>query len=255
MIRDLFKGFVLQVQFLTRIPIPLRIDFNSRSFALGTVFAPLIGLCIGAFSAGAYILTGLLGIQTLAVLAALVAEIAVTGGLHLDGLADTFDGFFSNRDRENILTIMKDSRLGTNGAIALILLILVKYVLLVSLNEKYLIGCILIMPVLSRMTIPWSAGISPYAGKDNTSVASVIIANTGALGIAAATILSLTISIIILKMAAVPLAIVIILFTLLANLYAKRKIGGITGDIFGAIIEISEVVFLIGILALDRLWR
>ena len=243
------------MQFLTRIPIPIHVDFNNRSFSIGAVFAPLIGLCIGAFSAGAYILAGLLGIQTLAVLVALIAEIAVTGGLHLDGLADTCDGFFSNRDRENILTIMKDSRLGTNGAIALILLIFVKYVLLVSLNEKYFIGCILTMPVLSRMTIAWSAGISSYAGKDKTSAAFVIIENTGALGIAAATILSLIISIFILKLEAVPLAVIIILFTLLANMYAKRKIGGITGDIFGAVIETSEVVFLIGILALERLWR
>jgi adenosylcobinamide-GDP ribazoletransferase len=253
MIKDLLKGFLLQMLFLTRVPLPVHIKFNDRAFARGVIFAPLIGLCIGGISAGAYILVGLLDNRTLAVLAALMAEIASSGGLHLDGLADTCDGFFSNRDRDGILRIMKDSRLGTNGAIALIILILLKFVMLVSIPANQLIACLLVMPVLSRLTIAWIAGISAYAGKDKKGVAYGLVKNAGAGEIAGATAVSLLIGVLAIGFAAVPLSAAMVLFAFLIMIYARKKIGGITGDVIGALVESSEIVFLFGILILARL--
>jgi adenosylcobinamide-GDP ribazoletransferase len=253
MIEDLLKGFLLQMQFLTRAPLPVHIEFNDRAFARGVVFAPLIGLCIGGISAGAYILVGLLENRTLAVLAGLVAEIAASGGLHLDGLADTCDGLFSNRDRDGMLAIMKDSRLGTNGAIALIILVLLKYVMLLSIPDAQFIACLLVMPALSRMAIAWIAGISAYAGKDKRSVACGLIKNTGAGEIAGATAASLIIGALIINSAVAPLAAAIILFSFLVMIYTRKKIGGITGDIIGAVVESSEIVFLFGILVLAKI--
>ncbi len=148
---------------------------------------------------------------------------------------------------------MKDSRLGTNGAIALIILILSKFIILLSIQGKYLISCILIMPVLSRMTIAWSAGTSAYARKNKKSIAAGLIEHTGVMEIVAATVFSLIISVLFLKLLAVPLTIIMIIFTLLVNLYAKKRIGGITGDIIGAVIEISEAVFLLALLVLSAI--
>ena len=251
--KHFFIGFVLQLQFLTRIPVPVFVKFNDRAFARGVIFAPVIGLFIGAAAVGAYLLTGLLGRPLLAVLAALVMEIAVTGGLHLDGLADTFDGLFSNRDRAGILAIMKDSRLGTSGAVGLVILILSKYIMLISVPEQHIMSCILVMPVLSRMTIAWSAGTCVHARKNVKSVSAGLIERTGIFEIVASTVVSLAVGLLFLKLLVVPLVMIVIVFTFLMNLYAKKKIGGITGDIIGAVIELAEVVFLCSVLILYRI--
>ncbi len=253
MLKDLLRGFLLQMQFLTRVPVPVQVEFKDRIFARGVIFAPLAGLCIGAISVGAYLLVGLSGEQMLAVLAALVAEIAASGGLHLDGLADTFDGLFSNRDRDRILAIMKDSRLGTNGAIALIIIILLKYIMLLSLAQAHIVSILLAMPVLSRMTIAWLAAISTYAGKDKTGVACRLIKNTGLREIAGATLVSMIICILTIGLMAAPLMALVLLFMFFVIFYTKRKIGGITGDIIGAVIESAEILFLAGVLILNKI--
>lgn len=253
-LKEFVNGFILQLQFLTRLPVPLKIKFEERAFARGIIFAPVIGFIIGVAIAGVYLLAGLLDARSLAVLLALVAEIALTGGLHLDGFADMCDGLFSYRDRERMLAIMKDSRIGTNGALGLILLILAKFILLMSLPERHLVACLMIMPVLGRMTIAWSVGISPYARKDEPGLAGSLIQHTGIIEIAASTVISLGIAIMFLKIAALPLAMIVIAASLMVNLFAVKKIGGITGDVLGGVIEISEVLFIAAVLVLGRVY-
>ena len=133
MLKTYLNGFLLNLRFLTRIPVPVKVEYDDRAFAAGSAFAPIIGLLIGLIMVGVYLVCAPLDKRALAVFLAMAAGIAVTGGLHLDGLADTFDGLFSYRDKERVLAIMKDSRLGTSGAIALFLVLMLKYLLLVSL--------------------------------------------------------------------------------------------------------------------------
>lgn len=251
---DYFKGIVLQIQFLTRIPIPVNVDYSERAFAAGAVFAPVIGLFIGLIAAGVYLLFALLDARPLAILAGLVSEIAITGGIHLDGLADTFDGLFSYRTKEKVLAIMKDSRLGTGGAIGLFIVLALKYALLFSLPDNYLVACLVVMPALSRMTISWCAGLSTYARTGEKSMAAGLIEYTGALEVGIATLFGFLIGFLFLKMTAVPLLMIVVACTLLMNLYARFRIGGITGDIIGAVIELSELVFLFSVLMLDRMY-
>lgn len=254
MLKEYLTGFVLHVRFLTRIPVPGHVDHNDKAFARGVVFAPVIGLIIGLTASGVYILFGLTDKRAVALFFALISEVVLTGGLHLDGLADTFDGLFSYRDRDRILAIMKDSRLGTNGAIALIVVIILKYVLLVALSDAVIISCIIAMPVLSRMTIAWSAGLMPYARKNETGMAGGLIAHTGTIEIIISTVIALSIAAFFLKLAAIPLALGVIAFTLLANLYSLKRIGGITGDVIGAVIELSEIIFLLAVLVLEKVY-
>jgi adenosylcobinamide-GDP ribazoletransferase len=254
MIKDYINGFILNLQFLTRIPVPVKVEYNDRAFAAGSVFAPMIGLLIGLITAGIYLLSGMMDKRPLAVLLAMAAEIAVTGGLHLDGLADTFDGLFSYRERERVLAIMKDSRLGTSGAIGLFLVLILKYIMLVSLPDTYIAVCLAAMPVLSRMSISWSAGLSPYARKGEKSMSAGLVERTGPVEIIISTTLTFIICVLLLKLAAVPLVMIIIAFTLVMVLYVKSRIGGITGDVIGAVIELSEVVFLLSVLVLDKLY-
>lgn len=253
-LKDYLRGIVLQIRFLTRLPVPADVRYDERAFAAGAVFSPVIGLLVGLFMTGAYLLFALLDARTLAVLAAMVSGIAVTGGIHLDGLADTFDGFFSYREKERVLAIMKDPRLGTGGAIGLVLVLMLKYALLFSLDEAILLPCLAVMPVLSRMTITWSAGLSEYARPGEKGPAAGLMAHTGALEIGIATVLAFLITLLFLRLAAVPLTLAVIAFALVMNLYARRRIGGITGDVIGAIIELSELAFLLSALVLDRVY-
>ncbi|MBP7736113.1 MAG: adenosylcobinamide-GDP ribazoletransferase [Spirochaetes bacterium] len=254
MIKDYVNGFVLNLQFLTRIPVPVKIEYSDRAFAAGSVFAPAIGLLIGLVSVCVYLLFGFMDKRPLALLLAMAAEITVTGGLHLDGLADTFDGIFSYRDRSRVLEIMKDSRLGTGGAIGLVLALMLKYVMLASLPDRYIVPCLAAMPVLSRMTIAWSAGLSPYARKDDKTMAAGLVRNTGLIEIIISTTLAVVIGVLLLKLAIVPLALIVIAFTLILVLYMKFRIGGVTGDVIGAVIELSELMFLFSVIILDKLY-
>ncbi len=254
MIKDYINGFILNLQFLTRIPVPVKVDYSNRAFTAGSVFAPVIGLLIGLISVGTYLLVSMMDLRPLAVLLALTAEITITGGLHLDGLADTFDGIFSYRDKERALAIMKDSRLGTSGAIGLILVLMMKYIMLMSLPDKYLVVCLAVMPVLSRMTVSWSAGLSPYARKGEKGLAAGLVERTGPIEIVISTTLAIIISVLLLRLAAVPLVMIVIAFTLGMIIYVKARLGGITGDVIGAVIELSEVMFLLSVLLLDKLY-
>ena len=115
--------FLMQIQFLTRIPIPVKIKFDEKVFARSMMLSPLAGFIIGIILGFTYYFAHLTEKPLFAAVMVVAAWIVLTGGLHLDGLADTSDGIFSNRPKEKILEIMKDSRIGTNGTIALILII------------------------------------------------------------------------------------------------------------------------------------
>jgi len=138
----MMKGFILSLQFLTRIPLKAGIEMNSDNIARSTFFFPFTGMLIGAVSAAAYYLGHFAG-RDAAALCGVVALIFITGGLHIDGLSDTCDGFFSSRERERVLEIMKDSCSGTFGVIAIVLDVLAKYVLLSNLQAGAVVCLIL----------------------------------------------------------------------------------------------------------------
>ena len=145
------KSFIMMIQFLTRIPINVNLDISEDDFLQGIVFFPLVGLIIGMFTVVFHYFGYRLGGTFLAAVMAVGAEAFITGGLHLDGLGDTFDGIYSNRSRERILEIMKDSRLGTNGALAIILVLLLKVALIHSIAPSRIYGVLLLMPVFSKL--------------------------------------------------------------------------------------------------------
>ena len=232
----------MQIQFLTRIPLPVNIKFDEKKFAKSMILSPVTGLLIGLILGGVYYLAQMTGKQFFAVVMVVIAEVFITGGLHLDGLADTFDGIFSNRPKNKILAIMKDSRIGTNGTIALILVILCKTALLFSINNVCIVFYLFALPAVSRMNIVWTAGTSDGAGKDG--MGKSVVKYTGVKEIITATLIACVISAVFLKWAAFAVVPIAIVFALLFCAYVKRKIGGITGDIIGTVIELTEIVVL-----------
>ena len=130
---------------MTRIPIKADIGFDEE-FHKSIVYFPLVGFVIGLIS----FLIGILALKIfdpfVTSILIVAGEVILTGGLHIDGLGDTFDAIYSNRDKERMLEIMKDSRLGTNSLLAILFLVLIKIGLLNSLISANLMCLIIFMP-------------------------------------------------------------------------------------------------------------
>jgi adenosylcobinamide-GDP ribazoletransferase len=221
------------------IPVPL--CFSDRELGRSILFFPLAGLLIGIF----VFLTDLLIKGSLFPLwlssTIDVAMLAfISGALHLDGLADSADGLLSSRPPEQMLNIMKDSRIGTMGVLALLFVILLKIGALSSMDNSLRAGMIILAPLAGRcMILCWMSFFNyarqgrgmphiflPYLKKWQGAVAAILPLPAGLLLSGSAGLLAAGIS---------------ILCVSLAGVYMNRKIGGYTGDTLGALSELSEL--------------
>ena len=265
------KGFLLLLSFMTRIPMP-KIDYDEEKLGKSMKYFPLVGVVIGfillffsiLFS---YILKNLSfsAFLPIIILVVILTDLISTGALHLDGLADTFDGIFSYRSKHKMLEIMKDSRLGSNGALALILYFLIKFVLLYSLlmeDQGETVFAVLTYPVVARLCSVISCASAPYAR--GSGMGKTFVDNTKTSGVVIATLITVVYSGVVLfymmgsqfnyflpldlfmKSFGVNLLIIAILglFAFSFSKLIERKIGGITGDTLGALLEISSLVYL-----------
>lgn len=240
----MIKRLVLMLQFLTKLPLPFEIKADNEDFQKGIVYFPLVGLVIGILMVGLYEIGNMLYPYYIAVFLVLGFQVFITGGLHLDGLADSFDGLYSYRNKEEMLEIMKDSRVGTNGVLILIVLLFLKGGLLLALADEGAIWVFVLMPVYGRMMGVILAHIGVYARAKG--MGGFFIGHTTKLQVLIALIVTILASLIYVKVLFVlP---VMILLTFIWNYHVKSKIDGITGDVLGAWIEMSEVIFLMGVL-------
>lgn len=236
----MIDGLILGFQFLTRIPIKKQIEFNKENIRDSLFFFPFIGMVIGAIAGLVFYLTYILN-QEVSSFLTVITLIVLTGGLHIDGLSDMLDGFLSNRDAEKTLDIMKDSRVGSFGVLGIVLLILGKYIIIKNLGMDMWI-IVMLSIGNSRMVAGWIISTKKTARKGglgelfHNSNPKRNILYSGIIYVLI--LLFLDISYII------PLIITYI-FAELISLWSYRKIGGLTGDVYGAIMEISEVVSLI----------
>ena len=137
---------------MTRIPIKADVGFDEE-FHKSIVYFPLVGLIIGAISFIIGSLSSIIFDTFLTSILIVACEVILTGGLHIDGLGDTFDAIYSNRDKERMLEIMKDSRLGTNSLLAILFLVLIKVGLLNSIINSNLMCLVIFMPMISRLGV------------------------------------------------------------------------------------------------------
>ncbi|CQD32770.1 adenosylcobinamide-GDP ribazoletransferase [Yersinia mollaretii] len=243
--------FLATLQFMTRIPVPerwtqgLAMDHYER----GIVGFPLIGLIVGVMGGAVFTLLAPWCGVPLAALGYVLALALITGAFHLDGLADTCDGVFSARKREQMLEIMRDSRLGTNGGLALIFIVLAK-VLVVSelaLRDLSMFALLTAASVVGRTVIVLLMYRQRYAregnGLGNIYIGKVTGRQT-VITLAGGAILTL-----LLGQGAAVLALVItmVVVWLLAT-YLRHRLGGQTGDTLGAAAEVGELVFLLALL-------
>ncbi|MCC3864289.1 adenosylcobinamide-GDP ribazoletransferase [Terrisporobacter petrolearius] len=246
------KRFIGLLQFMTRIPIKADIGFDEE-FHKSIVYFPLVGFVIGLISFS----IGSLSIQIfdpfITSIIIVAGEVILTGGLHIDGLGDTFDAIYSNRDKERMLEIMKDSRLGTNSLLAILFLVLIKIGLLNSAINSNLMCLVIFMPMISRLGVivmlyktvtPRKVGMgNVFIGKATKGMFITAILYTVAILVVITKFLFLSTTLNIIKLL---LSIVIVmLFDYLFKNHIYKKIDGVTGDILGCTIELGELIFLL----------
>ena len=235
----MLKSFIVILQFLTRLPVNISIEFDRKLIAKGTFFFPFVGMIIGAIAAFVYYLLSFIHLD-IAALGAVFTMVAVTGGLHMDGLSDTADGFLSSRPRERILEIMKDSRVGTFGVIAIVFDILFKYVILKNLGLPEGIFAIILSCGIGRLAeaMLFSFGKSARPG----GMGDLFINKETRIYFIVSAVLFIIIGFWMAQAAFLMALGVVVIFTFMLRQYSYRMIGGLTGDVYGAGCEIGEII-------------
>jgi adenosylcobinamide-GDP ribazoletransferase len=240
------QDVLVAFQFLTRLPLS-SVAFNPDALSRSTKFFPVVGLVVGLGASLLFrVLTPHLSRAITAVLI-LVYLVVVTGGLHEDGLADAADGFGGGWKREQILTIMRDSRIGSFGAIALVLSLLARCLLLSALPANRFIAFVVSAQVLCRWTtLPLSHFLRP--ARENDGQGARIADKVSRASLAVGTLLTLVIIVYALRTAFWMPLLVSSTVTCLSGLYYSRRIGGVTGDCFGTTNQLTEIaVYLCGV--------
>lgn len=240
--KNIFEQLIILTKFMTRIPIPIKVDYDPKKLGKSIKFFPFVGLIIGfILYYTSIILVKFSKNNLINALIVIVIELMVVGIIHIDGLCDTFDGLFSYREKEKMLEIMKDSRIGTNGAIILVLYFIAKILFIseiFSINLKYLI----IYPVLARLATPVNAAFSDYARKNGMS--NFIISQNSAFEGIFSIILAAALSFLIFSFKGFELFLGAFLFIIFFMQFVKKKISGVTGDTMGAALELTAIFVL-----------
>lgn len=269
------KSFFLVLGFFTHLPVP-KTEFTEARYRKALKLIPLVGLAVGAILTGVSLLC--YAVQAPAFIRGAILTcvyIFITGGLHFDGLADTCDGIFSGKTREKALEIMKDSRIGVFGALGIFLAGLLYFAFMTEAP----LAALLIFPLCGRACCLVSAALAPYARRDGMGKATRLESGP-------ATIWAAYISIIASSLLPIPLAMLVallegwitipaeafkegvfafapicpliasgaaILVSVIMTMRFRKKLGGVTGDTFGAVIEVSSLVFLFAFIILNRI--
>ncbi len=232
------KSLLLMIVFFTRIPIKYKYEYREEDLRKGIDYFPLIGVLIGIIIWLPTLMKDFLD-KPIIILISWLLYIWVTGGLHIDGLADTFDGIFSNRDKDRMLEIMKDSRIGTFGVLGIIFVILSNLAISSYLDYRVLI----LVPIVGRTAALVSASISSYA-RSNSGMGTTFIDNCKLNEALIGIIFTFIVSTIIFTYKVAIVTVVTFFFILMITKYIKDKIGGMTGDTIGFVIEISQTIFI-----------
>lgn len=274
--------FFIALQFLTRLKIVNQTEWSVEDFGKSVVAFPYVGLIIGLILALLYgILSPFIPLVPL-MLILVIAEFLFTGGLHADGLMDTSDGLFSGRERERKLEIMKDSRIGSFGVVAFVFVTLLKWQLLTVIpTAEFIPMALIMMPLMSRWSLVLSIRSYPYAREQGMGAAfanlapkHVITYNTIStffmpivillIGVILYTLLYGVYSIFsiadvgyvvglgvlvyatlgIFQINIVSMIITYIINRIL-NHYIVKQLGGTTGDTYGFVVEVTEVLLLL----------
>lgn len=244
---DVLLALVIAFSFFTTIPMPM-IDWTERRMKFVPLWLPLVGLIVGAAGWGLFLLLAPLNISVMLKAAAMaLVYLGLTGGVHMDGLMDTADAYFSRRDIPRKLEIMKDSRVGAFAVMAFASILLIKFSLFTEAFTKTGFNpvVLLLIPVLSRSFQSSMIYLFPYAkgeglaamyGKNPDKRFLIAFALAAVVSSAALVMLAGA------KYLAVPG--ICLVYYMYYYFSSKKQFGGITGDVLGAFLELSEGLML-----------
>jgi adenosylcobinamide-GDP ribazoletransferase len=246
---------VLAVQFLTAVPIPLAMPAHPRHLGRALACFPLVGAALGVALAGLDSVLGRVLPVPVSAALILVALTLLTGGLHLDGLMDACDGLFGGRSPERRLEIMRDSRVGAFGVMAGVLQLLLKYSVLAAVAPELRGQALVVALTGGRWAMAAATWAFPYARPSGLGAA--FKAGVRWPAVAVATALALVVVWVALGPTGLLLLVVAVALAGLLGAYMKGKLGGLTGDCYGAIDEVVEsglLLVLLGAAGLAPAW-
>jgi adenosylcobinamide-GDP ribazoletransferase len=237
----------LALTFLTKVPWPWRGEADAGDLARSMLWFPWVGALLGLSYWGLW--AGLSRLLPLPGVAGVLLAFTVisTGGLHLDGLADTADGLGGGRTPEARLGIMKDSRVGAFGVLSLIVVLVLKFSFFLSLGGGAGTMGLILFPVVSRWSMVLLAYLSPYA-RPAGGLGQAMTSGVGFPVLAGATVGAAVLAQVTLGLRGLILLFASGLIIWLLSLYFRKRLGGVTGDVLGAANEIVEVLVLGGAL-------
>lgn len=260
----MFKRLIMAIQFLTIVPLPVRIDWDMARIADTSGVFPLVGLMLGLAMAGAAFVMHNIFSPALTTALVMLALVAAYGGLHLDGLADTFDGIATRGDRQRKLQSMKDSAVGPMGVIAMIFALAIKFLALAELASSLsaYLGALMLMNMASR----WAMVAAMYHGAParEDGLGRAFMNDMSARHMIEATLWA-TVAIAVpalmlaeLRTVAWHVGVILGMCAVYALARAMTRFcggqfGGHTGDTVGATGELSEITFIMVILIWQRL--
>jgi adenosylcobinamide-GDP ribazoletransferase len=240
-------GFLIALQFLTSIPVTLKRELSPQQLGRATAYFPLVGLAIGIILAVlAWLLDFILPASVVNVLI-IVALVIITGALHLDGFADTCDGLAGYKTVEERWQVMRDSRTGAFGVVGIVLLLLAKYISLNSIPSDLIISALVFMPVVSRWAMVYTIFAFPYARPEGLGTAYKSATRWPQFAVATVITIAVAVALFFLFFSVMGLILIFGIWIITSALafYFKHKFAGLTGDTYGAINEVAEVMSLV----------
>lgn len=237
------KSFITALQFLTRIHVKEQPDLTVEDFGRSTKFFPLVGVLLGLiYMLVTWCLVAVFGWANFVTTILVLLPVLMTGGLLLDGYMDTADGVFSARSRERKLEIMKDSRVGAFGVIALVSLMMMNWSVLRDIKLVLIMTALFVMPVIGRMAMVMVIAFFPYARPEGMGKAFSDMADKKTVALAAITTLVFVVP---WGQAAIAALAAGLGFAWLLGVWLTSKLGGLTGDTYGAVETLTETMVLL----------
>ncbi len=247
--RERWDDFRLAISFLTVLPVGRDIEARPEQLGRSMGLFPAVGLLLGlGLCVANWLLEGLLPRAVLDCLLVLML-IAVTGALHLDGVADLIDGLAGGWDRESALEIMKDSRVGAIGVVGLIMVLLLKYLSLYHVPLELKNAALIFMPAAGRWIQLCLSCYAPYVRAEG-GTGSAFVENVGQPEFLTGTATLIIASLVLFWGKGIFLVFLLGIATMLILRYFESRLGGITGDVLGAVTEMVEVLVLLLVLAI-----
>ncbi len=245
-------SFLLALQFLTAIPVRVSGEITPRQMGRAMAWFSAVGLMLGAILALTDLALRALFPPTVGAALLLVVWVALTGALHLDGFLDCCDGLLVAKPPEKRLEILRDTRVGAFAVVGAVCLLLLKFTALLELPADRRIAALLVIPALTRAAMVYAVRAYPYA-RHGPGWGQLFREELTWREVAQAGVVAIVAAGLALGLTGLALAIGVWLMTVGIAWWVRRRIPGLTGDVYGAINELTEVGALLFVLIVERL--